>query len=905
MAVLIKVLDSVEHYRSRSIKMEVEIKEYLQIMEQSSIPPDILFDSAQMYYDSNGDISVKLHQNGDPGENKSFLVIDYDGYQEIPVGNQVIDLMSAFYFKSTPDQDAEWTTVTGHPGHLVWVSVDNTAEKTITFGAGFTDVIAITEAGMNTKLLYYDRTTWREISLGGGESLPALPENQVYRGNAGNVAVATGSVLIYEGDGIKTIDDQLIGTDERLTNTIFCNIGSKPAASDYPIGTKCIEKKGGTSEWTLVANTLNPGHYITGLLTFSVDNKIYACTDSGALYQFSGSAWVEKAPAYTTGVSHGIIEFDDKIYMYSNNSSVVYEWTGTDDWNIVSSQIQVQPGGADLRFVSAGAHNGKLYFGDNLQGQLYEWNGVDAVVLKSQNLGWGAIIYDIAHYDYTDKLYASIEIPIDEFGNYEGRLYEWDDVDTFVEVAPNLADVEWLVQLIAGSWLYGIGRDYQYVYWDDDELLLIEDSPSGSSAVTAASHCALFIGSDLYMVGMKTASPQTGVLWKRPNAGGWEVLINGLDNTNGPNAITVKDGLIYGARTGGSEKLYRADLYEEGESNIWINIGDLWIKCVDNIDLASINMAQGDLTAGSSKIIIGGTGTDALIGDGATIDIDEAEIDHNALYNLQGGNSSDEYYHLAQGQYDNLTFLGIDNYDVLVVKANADFTDSSFRNHDNSTTASIDTVTKKFGAGSAYFERASSEKAMFGIAGGGLNSSPYFTVSDSDFTLSGWVYFDAVNVRQGLINWSRIPTVDDWSFYFDGTTNKIGFLATTGGVTKVDVDADWSPDADTWYFVSCCRYGDIIYIAVDGTQLSPTGTQPSGSITEQSGLVILGNTYGTGDFLDGYLDDVRFSVGIARYTENYTIPSKEIGSFSLKHSELDDLDFTSAGHNGTLDCGIW
>ena len=60
-------------------------------------------------------------------------------------------------------------------------------------------------------------------------------------------------------------------------------------------------------------------------------------------------------------------------------------------------------------------------------------------------------------------------------------------------------------------------------------------------------------------------------------------------------------------------------------------------------------VTKGNLTAGSTKISIGGTGTNALIGAGATVDVAEANLTHNNLGSLQGG-TTNQYYHLTSAQ---------------------------------------------------------------------------------------------------------------------------------------------------------------------------------------------------------------------------------------------------------------
>ena len=60
-------------------------------------------------------------------------------------------------------------------------------------------------------------------------------------------------------------------------------------------------------------------------------------------------------------------------------------------------------------------------------------------------------------------------------------------------------------------------------------------------------------------------------------------------------------------------------------------------------------VTKGNLTANSTKIAIGGTGTGALIGAGASVDVNEGNLAHNNIGSLQGGQAG-EYNHLTNAQ---------------------------------------------------------------------------------------------------------------------------------------------------------------------------------------------------------------------------------------------------------------
>ena len=75
-------------------------------------------------------------------------------------------------------------------------------------------------------------------------------------------------------------------------------------------------------------------------------------------------------------------------------------------------------------------------------------------------------------------------------------------------------------------------------------------------------------------------------------------------------------------------------------------------------------IVTGNLTAGSSKVVIGGTGTGAVIGSGASVDVVPGNIAHNDLGSKQG--TGPEYNHLTNSQVaqvDNILLPVLSFYD--------------------------------------------------------------------------------------------------------------------------------------------------------------------------------------------------------------------------------------------------
>ncbi len=149
-----------------------KIESMLELQEQIEVPTTSLADVAQVYYDGNGDVYIRLHQGGDPGSNISFQVMDLL-YGLVPWkvkvlldGTQTI-VMDATIFTCTPDETTVWSTTGGFPGQIVLIKVDNAAGVQISFSTGFTDVdaILVSDTGIQNRLLYYDGSTWREFVI--------------------------------------------------------------------------------------------------------------------------------------------------------------------------------------------------------------------------------------------------------------------------------------------------------------------------------------------------------------------------------------------------------------------------------------------------------------------------------------------------------------------------------------------------------------------------------------------------------------------------------------------------------------------------------------------------------------------------------------------------------------------
>ena len=104
-----------------------------------------------------------------------------------------------------------------------------------------------------------------------------------------------------------------------------------------------------------------------------------------------------------------------------------------------------------------------------------------------------------------------------------------------------------------------------------------------------------------------------------------------------------------------------------------------------------------------------------------------------------------------------------------------------------------------------------------------------------------------------------------FSFYYNTT-------ATT--TWDVQVDRGFVVTANQWYHMAIARQGAALRMFVDGAQVGADYAIGAAVIRDSNApLRILGDARTTGNDYQGYVDELRISKGIARYTGAYTVPA--------------------------------
>jgi phage-related protein len=163
--------------------------------------------------------------------------------------------------------------------------------------------------------------------------------------------------------------------------------------------------------------------------------------------------------------------------------------------------------------------------------------------------------------------------------------------------------------------------------------------------------------------------------------------------------------------------------------------------------------------------------------------------------------------------------------------------------------AQISATQSKFGGASGSFDGTGDYLSL--TMSGGLGSG--------DFTIEFWYYKTA---DSGFLFNSRTSGTGA-----DGVDIRHDLQLTTAGVF---IFGGVTVSTNAWHHVAFVRSGSTITRYIDG---SADGTATNTTNYNGSALRIGGSEHGNIGYLNGYMDDFRITVGVARYTANFTPPT--------------------------------
>ena len=150
-----------------------------------------------------------------------------------------------------------------------------------------------------------------------------------------------------------------------------------------------------------------------------------------------------------------------------------------------------------------------------------------------------------------------------------------------------------------------------------------------------------------------------------------------------------------------------------------------------------------------------------------------------------------------------------------------------------------------------------------------------FDFGSGNFTIEGWIYQTTPTTGLRLLYAKRTvpsPGISNVAVAVNGGTMTAWAASGTASWDIVNGVTFGSVTANTWTHFAVIRNGTAFtgYLGGVGTSL---GTSSATIINTASSVSIGGNTDGTSAFA-GYIDDLRITKGVARYTANFTPPTE-------------------------------
>jgi hypothetical protein len=215
------------------------------------------------------------------------------------------------------------------------------------------------------------------------------------------------------------------------------------------------------------------------------------------------------------------------------------------------------------------------------------------------------------------------------------------------------------------------------------------------------------------------------------------------------------------------------------------------------------------------------------------------------------------------------------NYSNVSLLLHGDGTNGSTTITDNSPTpktvtavgnAQISTAQSKFGGASIAFDGAGSpvDRVVLPFNDGTT------TFGSANFTVEGWVYRNNTSDSLLLVGQGDLASVSTSSFVLYLGSIVSDFYI--GG--SVLTCASPSPSAATWAHVAWTRSGGTVRSFLNGSLVGSNASFGTLSINQGVGQsASLGSSFTGAAPFNGYIDDLRITKGVARYTATFTPPT--------------------------------
>lgn len=175
----------------------------------------------------------------------------------------------------------------------------------------------------------------------------------------------------------------------------------------------------------------------------------------------------------------------------------------------------------------------------------------------------------------------------------------------------------------------------------------------------------------------------------------------------------------------------------------------------------------------------------------------------------------------------------------------------------------VSTANGKFGYGAAFFDGVDDYLTV--------PASQDFAFGTGDFTVEVWVYF--MNASSRITNRTSGASYGCWSLNLN-TTN-IAFSEVIGGEPRVE--SSQPTPLNTWIHVAASRVNGTLRLFINGVMVG-SGTFTNNFNNANYNLLIGRSAPNESEYFKGYMNDLRITKGVGRYTANFTPPTLPAGN---------------------------
>jgi YD repeat-containing protein len=174
----------------------------------------------------------------------------------------------------------------------------------------------------------------------------------------------------------------------------------------------------------------------------------------------------------------------------------------------------------------------------------------------------------------------------------------------------------------------------------------------------------------------------------------------------------------------------------------------------------------------------------------------------------------------------------------------------------------------------------SSTQAKFGGASSAFDGSgdywavPHsneFSIQAGDFTIEAWVYRSVGGQQHYLLSKRSYSAADGWEWRINAD-NTLQYFHTGG----TQVSSTSAVPTGSWVHLAATRSGSTVRLFIAGVPVGSATFADGNENTADTLKIGVGNDLSGG--FNGYIDEVRITKGVARYTAAFTPPSAPFGN---------------------------